>query len=127
MEVCGTSRPAKIQQLLGISDQAARNYLDGRLPDAQILLRIADRTRYSIHWLLTGRGKKFVDGSAREDTTIFARQMEESVRRICVEVINELSGRQTAAQAKVVVLQSGELLSERIIEERSIVLSDEDA
>ena len=124
-ELCGTSQPAKIQRLLGISDQAARNYLDGRLPDTHILIRISERTGCSIDWLLTG--KKFVEADGAKGTPILARQLEESVRRICVEVINELDGRQTAAQPKAVVLQSGELLSEKIIEEESIVVSDEHA
>ena len=123
-EACGTSRPADVQRLLNISYQAAKNYLDGRIPDARILIAIAERTPYSIHWLLTGLGDKFVDGEARQDTPILTREMEASVRRICVEVINEFSGRQNAAQPKVVVLQSAELLSEKVMDETT-VLSDQ--
>ena len=72
------------------------------------------------NWLLTGRGKKFVDDITGQDTPILTGQMEASVRRICVEVINEFSGRQTAAQPKVVVLQSGELLSERVGDDAAV-------
>jgi hypothetical protein len=117
IEACGTSHPVKIQQLLNISYQAAKNYLDGRVPEPQILMIIAEKTPYSIHWLLTGRGKKFVDHDPGPDTPVLSRQMEESVRRICVEVINDFSGRQTAAQPKVVVLQSGKVLSEKVMQE----------
>jgi len=116
VEVCGTSRPAEIQQMLNMTYQAAKNYLDGRVPDSRILMTIAERTPYSIHWLLTGNGKKFVDNGVDQDTQILTREMEASVRRICVEVINEFNGRQNAAQPKVVVLQSRDLLSERMME-----------
>ncbi len=124
IEVCGTSRPAGVQQLLNISYQAAKNYLDGRIPDSRVLVTIAERTPYSIHWLLTGRGNKFVADDMREQgTPVLTRQMEASVRQICVEVINEFSGRENVALPKVVVLQSGELLSEKLMDEAT-VLSD---
>ncbi len=123
IEVCGSDRPAIIKRLLNISYQAAKNYLSGRIPDAQVLLKIAQNTEYSIHWLLTGRGKKFIEAENHQDTPILSRQIEASVRRICVEVINEINVRQEAAQPKVVVLRSGELLSEKVMDE-SVSLSE---
>lgn len=57
-----TDKPKMISKELGISYQAARNYLNGeRLPDSKILLVISSKTSYSIHWLLTGEGEKVVD------------------------------------------------------------------
>jgi len=117
IEACGTSEPAKIQRLLNISYQSAKNYLQGRHPNAEVLISIANRTSYSIDWLLTGRGKKFPDGDPAQGTPVLTGQMETFVRRICVEVINEISGRQDVAQPKVVVLQSSELLSEKVVDE----------
>jgi hypothetical protein len=117
IEACGTSEPARIQRLLNISYQSAKNYLNGRLPEPAVLISIGTSTSYSIDWLLTGRGKKFADSYRTEDTPQLTRQMETFVRRICVEVINELSGRQDAAQAKTVVLQSDDLLSEKVMDE----------
>ena len=116
VEACGTSEPAKVQRLLNISYQAAKNYLQGRLPHSDVLILIAQRTSYSIDWLLTGRGKKITDDPRFEDTPILTGQFEASVRRICVEVINEINGRQEA-QPKVVVLQSSELMSEKVMDE----------
>ena len=116
VEACGTSEPAKVQRLLNISYQAAKNYLQGRLPHSDVLILIAQRTSYSIDWLLTGRGKKIVDDVWTQDTPILTGQIEDSVRRICVEVINEINGRQEA-QPKVVVLQSSELMSEKVMDE----------
>ena len=117
VEACGTSEPAKVQRLLNISYQAAKNYLQGRLPHSDVLILIAQRTSYSIDWLLTGRGKKIVDDVWTQDTPILTGQIEDSVRRICVEVINEINGRQEEAQPKVVVLQSSELMSEKVLDE----------
>jgi hypothetical protein len=114
IEACGASKPTEIQQVLGISDQAARNYLEGRLPNTEMLITIAERTSCSIDWLLTGRGKKFLSEPDRAGAPPAAGQLEQSVRRICVEVINELSGRQETGQPKVVVLQSSELKSEKV-------------
>jgi hypothetical protein len=117
VETCGSSEPAQIQRLLNISYQAAKNYLDGRLPSSSVLLRISVKTPYSIDWLLTGRGKKFIDGLDGAGAPITTSQIEAIARRVCVEVINELDGSREAAQPKVVVLQSSELMSEKVMDE----------
>lgn len=117
VEACGTSEPAKIQRLLNISYQTAKNYLHGRLPKADVLIRIGESTSCSIDWLLTGRGKKFANEANLLDTPTATGQMETFVRGICVEVINELHGSQKAGQPRVVVLQSSELLSEKVTDE----------
>src|SRR3954449_11545061 len=107
IEVCGTGRPAELQRLLNISYQAGKNYLKGRYPSTEILLIISEQTGCSIDWLLTGRGKKFVDPSRAEDTLILPGHAEAFVRKVCVEVINERFGNQE--QPKVVVLQPADL------------------
>ena len=120
VEVCGTSEPAKIQRLLDISYQAAKNYLQGRLPDSYVLRTIAQRTPYSINWLLTGVGEKLVSTPAELDTPLSARQIRDLIRSECVEVINEILGSREATQQKVVVLPSGSLKSEKVKESSAI-------
>jgi hypothetical protein len=120
VEVCGTSEPAKIQRLLDISYQAAKNYLQGRLPDSYVLRTIALRTPYSINWLLTGEGEKLVSGEHVEDAPLSARQIRDLVRSECVEVINEVLGSRESTQQKVVVLQSGSLKSEKVKEPSAV-------
>ena len=121
IEVCGSSEPAKIQRLLDISYQAAKNYLQGRLPDSSVLRTIAQRTPYSLNWLLTGDGERFVAGKREnEDVPLSARQIRELVRSECVEVINELLGSHEATQQKVVVLQSDSLKSEKVKEPTTV-------
>ncbi len=112
-EACGTSEPAKIQRLLNIPYQSAKNYLEGRFPESSRLIDISARTSCSIDWLLTGRGKKFIDLPKPPDTPLATGQMEAFVRRICVEVINERSGSQEPAESRIVVLRSSELMSEK--------------
>ena len=116
VEVCGTSEPANIQRLLNISYQGAKNYLLGRLPDAAVLRTIAAKTPYSIHWLLTGKGEKFVSNPREVDTPIAIDQFRALIRQECVEVINEALGSQVTPQPKVVVLQSDKLRSEKVTE-----------
>jgi len=111
-EVCGTGRASKIQRLLNIPYQSAKNYLNGRLPRPEVLMLISDRTGCSIDWLLTGRGKKFINEPAAVDTPLSAGQIA-MVRNICVEVINEMNGAQTTGQSRIVRLQSSELMSEK--------------
>lgn len=124
IEMCGTSEPARIQRLLNISYQAAKNYLHGRMPSSDILLTLAERTPYSIHWLLTGRGKKFAELTSVTDTPLAAGQFEESVRKICVEVINEMSTGKGPAQSKIVVLQPSDILSEKVAEKAATLTDD---
>lgn len=119
VEVCGTSEAVKIQRLLDISYQAAKNYLQGRLPDSYVLRTIAERTPYSINWLLTGQGEKLVSGGSlprSQDTPLTADQIRDLIRSECAEVINELLASRESTQQKVVVLPSRSLKSEKVKE-----------
>jgi len=118
VEVCDSSQPADIARLLNISYQAAKNYLEGRLPDSSVLLAIAEQTDYSIHWLLTGQGDKFAQNATREDTLLLSGKFREFVRRECKELINEvLSNQFETAQQKTVVLKSGKIKEEKVMDE----------
>ena len=82
---------------------------------------IAERTPYSIDWLLTGRGKKFAADTAQVDTLQPTGQMETFVRRICVEVINEMSAEERPPHSRIVVLKSSDLLSEKVSVEEGVL------
>ncbi len=120
VEVCGSSEPAKIQRLLNVSYQAARNYLQGRLPDSYVLRTIAEQTPYSLNWLLTGNGEKFVSNHVPEDKPLSTDQIRDLIRKECGEVINELLGSRDLTQQKVVVLQSDSLRSEKVKESPTV-------
>jgi len=113
IEVCETDKPVEIKRLLNISDQAARNYLAGRFPTPEILITIAEQTPFSIHWLLTGQGKKFVDSAYEKHTRILSDEMRLAIREECVAVFNRL---QHEAQPKVVVIPPDRLKTEKAIE-----------
>ncbi len=111
-EVCGTTEAAKIQRLLNISYQAAKNYLNGRLPDPRVLLTIAERTPYSLHWLLTGQGEKFALPAGNEGTPILARQIGELIRQEVSSAVNHAMEKAQQPGFKTIVLRTDELKSE---------------
>lgn len=56
---------AEIARQLGVSHSTIRNYVQqGRLPDAEVLIQIANRTNVSLKWLLTGAGNKSADSDS---------------------------------------------------------------
>ena len=121
IEVCGSSRPKDIAQLLNISYQAAQNYLQGRFPDSKVLKTLSERTSYSINWLLTGQGQKFVKDSLNQDTLLRSDQMKTFVREICLEVIGEmLSNQSDSPQQKVFVLTTDNIKVEKILDEAAV-------
>lgn len=125
IEVCESNKPTKIKRLLNISDQAARNYLAGRLPTADILITIAKQTPYSLHWLLTGCGAKFVvdPGDGEEKATPeFTDKQVESIEKICVRVMAE---HQQETQPKIVVLPHDKLKSEKAREAKTDIVKEE--
>lgn len=122
IEVCGTSKPAEISRMLNVSYQAAKNYLQGRLPDSCVLLTISKQTKYSIHWLITGEGKKFVENHREKDKEIFTDEMRAFVRRECLELLNEaLNQPKQPVNEKIVVLSSEKIMEEKKIENSSPV------
>ena len=127
IEVCGSNQPNEIARLLNISYQAAKNYLQGRLPDTKVLVTITEKTPYSINWLLTGQGDKFTKNSLTQDTITLSDQMRTFVREICMEVLTEmLSTQKTSTQQKVVVLTPEKIKIEKILDE-SVVLSENES
>ena len=115
-EICGSSRPHEVSQLLDIPYQTVRNYLNGRFPETKFLLLIAEKTHCSIHWLLTGEGKKFVEDRRKHDTQILTDEMKTFIREICVEVVNELSAvNKSNNQPKTVILTPDKIRSEKIL------------
>lgn len=55
----GDTTAADISRRIGISHATATNYLKGRLPAADELIKIANHTNVSLNWLLTGNGPKY--------------------------------------------------------------------
>jgi transcriptional regulator with XRE-family HTH domain len=119
VEACGSAKAADIQRLLGITYQTAKNYLNGRLPHPEILIRISERTGHSIDWLLTGRGVKLLQSEGQTDMPVNAGQLKGFVREVFVEMMSEPQGE----LLRTVVLSPEHLLSEKVLE-RSSTFSD---
>ncbi|HEY0457834.1 MAG TPA: helix-turn-helix domain-containing protein [Pyrinomonadaceae bacterium] len=121
IEVCGSSRPNEVAQLLNISYQAAKNYLQGRHPEAKVLRIISEKTSYSINWLLTGEGEKYVKDPLNKDALVLSDQMRALVRQICLDVIGEvLSGEGDFAQTKTFVLTRDNIKVEAVLDESPV-------
>lgn len=127
VEICGTSQPQIVCQILDVSYQAAKNYLSGRIPDSPVLIQISEKTSCSIHWLLTGKGEKFVSFDRNEDTLRLSAEMREFIRQECLELIKEVlrSDFQEIAAEKIVFLNSGNIKEEKINEEVPLISSTE--
>ena len=113
-EACGSSEPARIQRLLNISYQAAKNYLNGRLPDPRVLLTIAERTPYSLHWLLTGTGEKFSIPARTDDTLPLARQISALIKQEVEDAVNQALANAPASGSRRIVLGPEDVLSETV-------------
>jgi hypothetical protein len=120
VEICGTSEASEISRLLDISYQAARNYLGGRLPEAFVLLSIAEKTPYSIHWLLTGRGEKFTDNTENTEEQLFFGKITEAAKQGCLTAMREsFSENSETALPKTVILKNAKVRSEKAREDIS--------
>lgn len=116
-EVCGSSEPAEISRFMNISYQAARNYLEGRFPDSNILLLIAEKTPYSLHWLLTGIGEKYVSPVEKveeREEPMTEKRFREMVKEGCVSAIYETFGENPEISSqKTVVINKDLVLNEK--------------
>lgn len=117
IEVCGSSQPAEIARLLDISYQAAKNYLLGRIPDAGVLKTIAARTDFSLHWLLTGIGEKFVSAQRPPDTPVLSDEILALIKRECRKNVAEILDQSpSTTHEKVITVNSKDIRDEKIIE-----------
>ena len=58
---------ADVARRLSIPHATVRNYYNGRLPAADVLIKIARESGVSLNWLLLGRGDMYVQDTARVD------------------------------------------------------------
>ena len=117
IEFCGSNKPSEIAQRFGISYQAVKNYLDGRLPDTSVLINISRNTSYSIHWLLTGEGAKFIGERQEAETTIGSGELRAFIRNECERVLAELLSDQVQnVKGKVIVLNAKDIKEEKVLE-----------
>jgi transcriptional regulator with XRE-family HTH domain len=60
MVLAGSDRTVDIAEWAGISYNTINNYINsGRLPSAEVLLKLHENRGVNIHWLLTGSGQPF--------------------------------------------------------------------
>lgn len=102
MEACEAKTIADLARKLQVPHPTARNYVkEGRLPAADILLRIKEETNVSLDWLLTGEGPKFIAEDAFSGLPAHLRNEVKKVAKVSQtsfqDAIQELLSRQLAA------------------------------
>lgn len=65
-ELFGVHGGPMLAQALGVPFRAWRDYEDGEVMPAEVLLRFVAETKADPHWLLTGEGSKYVPRPGEE-------------------------------------------------------------
>jgi transcriptional regulator with XRE-family HTH domain len=55
------AKNSEIARKIGVSDQAVGDYMRGRLPNADVLIKIRESANADLNWLLTGEEEKVVN------------------------------------------------------------------
>ena len=102
MEACEATTVADVARKLQVPHPTARNYVqEGRLPAADILIRIKEETNVSLDWLLTGNGPKYIAEDSYSGLPVHLRR---EVKRVAEasntnfqDALQELLSRQLAS------------------------------
>jgi predicted transcriptional regulator len=84
-EAFNGAKNAQIAKRLNCTKSAVKNYIDGRatLP---LLMAISEQTGYSVDWLLTGKGVKYLNPAGKIS---FDRLIEDRIKQIAEETVKE--------------------------------------
>ena len=86
---------AGISRKLGVSEAGVKNYIDGRIPPADMLIRIRALTNCSIDWLLTGEEPKEISGKTviEEIPPQLKKQIELTVKPMLEELERQIAAK----------------------------------
>ena len=107
-EAFGGLTNAQIAQKLHVSKSAITNYIQGRIPPPETLEAISRLTNCSLHWLITGAGAQFVNGS-EAGTLLHPGEVPICFGEKEQEIIRELAAKENrtfSEQARELVLES---------------------
>ena len=110
-ELFNFATAAEIARRIGVPHATVSNYLKGRLPSPEVLIKIANETSVSLNWLLAGVGAKFVttaaaplDTTPAMDTQTYTIFNEEAlaifIRRIAREELEDAIRQEYYADAR---------------------------
>jgi hypothetical protein len=92
-------RNSVIARKLDKTDSAIKNYVDGRVPEAPVLIEISELTGCSIHWLITGKGPKYIqapDGTVLDEERLKALQEFADTSARAAELLAQITGKNPA-------------------------------
>lgn len=84
------STMANAARKLEMKHATVRNYFHGRLPHAEALIRIGEKTGVSLNWLLFGLGEKYAADIAPQNLGTF---LEVRIEEVIEKKIEEMVGR----------------------------------
>ncbi len=121
-EICQTSKPAEVARNLDISYPAAKNYLNGKIPNTPTIIHISEVTSCSIDWLLRGIGNKFIENNGYQDTPQPSGELKRLIRDECKKVFAEMMNVQTETEKeKVIVLRPEDIKEEKVLDESPVL------
>jgi transcriptional regulator with XRE-family HTH domain len=71
---------AVVAARMDLSAASLTNYLNGRTPKSEELMRIATHYKVSIDWLLTGKGSNY--GGPNEESLVVRDELADNIRRL---------------------------------------------
>jgi transcriptional regulator with XRE-family HTH domain len=77
-------------EILGITQPAISNYLKGRIPPAQVLIKLAKIADVSVDWILTGEDRFTGRVSEAGNEYRLSMTLPDKVRKLPIEVQNAL-------------------------------------
>lgn len=80
----GTPEIAEIARKLGTTYQQIKNYVEGRLPKAEVLLQIRESTNVDLDWLLTGEGMMYGNAQANLTKGLTSDSADEEEQELAV-------------------------------------------
>ncbi len=87
----GNAKNAEIARKMDVSEAAIKNYVAGRVPDAEKLLLIKALTNCNLDWLLTGAEQASLPAREPSLEDVFDRRMRDIVREEIANLRSEIS------------------------------------
>jgi repressor LexA len=99
-EAFGGISNKEIAERLGVSKSAVTNYIEGRIPSAEMLTKISDLTSCSIHWLITGEGFKVIGPSTALNSVQDEIELQQYAKELLKRVLEVAGSLQPADLAR---------------------------
>ena len=112
---------SKFARTIGELRQTIDNYLSGRMPRAEFLIKLAEKRDINVNWLLTGKGPKELSATAVRETG-FLCQAEAAINIVTQDEYKKLLRDQRSAEALILM----PLISEAVAVDDPLGIKEKD-